>query len=237
MNSDASGIGTASETTDNPGQLTRTGQGGSVTEKPPLKKKGHLIVVTGPSGVGKGTVVTRLLKLVPEITKSVSVTTRELRPGEVDGVDYFFRTVQDFDEMIEQNLFVESAEFAGHLYVTPKEWVLKQLDAGLDVILEIEVHGAKQIKQRFPEAILIFLSPPSFEELKNRLRNRATEGVEARLLRLHKARQEMRERYLFHYEVVNDNIDEAVNNLAHIVYAERCRIREMGPSNEHDKNS
>lgn len=200
-------------------------------------RKGQLIVVTGPSGVGKGTVVAKLMQQVTQLTKSVSVTTRQMRPGETEGVDYFFRSVEEFDEMIEKHLFMESAEFAGNLYGTPRAWVLEQLESGQDVILEIEVQGAKQVKERFPEAVLIFLSPPSIDELKKRLKQRATETPRALTLRLFKARQEMREKYLFHYEVVNDNIDDAVNNLAHIVYAERCRIREIGPPNEHDENS
>ncbi|HEY9679718.1 MAG TPA: guanylate kinase [Drouetiella sp.] len=215
----------------------------------PVKRvpRGNLIVVTGPSGVGKGTVVQRLLKEVPNLAKSVSVTTRAKRPGETEGVDYFFRSYEDFAEMLENQQFLEWAEYSGNFYGTPSHWVLEQLrikkdskggdSAGTDVILEIEVDGAKQVFDRFPQAVLIFLSPPSFDELKTRLKLRATESPAKIVLRLHKARQEMRERGLFHYEVVNDNIDEAVNNLAHIVYAERCRIRDTkapGASNEHN---
>lgn len=199
---------------------------------------GNLIVITGPSGVGKGTLVSRLLGTVPDLTRSVSVTTRECRAGEKEGVHYFFRSHEQFADMIEQTHFLEWAEFAGNLYGTPRNWVIQQIQAGIDVVLEIEVQGAKQIRQCFPEAVLIFLSPPSHEELRNRLRNRATEPPEVMQLRLIKARQEMRQKHLFQYEVVNDNIDEAVNNLAHIVYAERCRIREhfqaTGPLHEHD---
>jgi len=191
----------------------------------PAQTASNLIVVTGPSGVGKGTVVSKLLQQVQNLTKSVSVTTRELRPSEVEGVDYFFRTADEFEAMIDSGLFMEWAEFAGNLYGTPSAWVVEQLASSRDVILEIEVQGAKQIKERFPQAVLIFLSPPSLAELKSRLKGRATETAVKLTLRLAKARQEMRERALFHYEVVNDNIDDAVNNLAHIVYAERCRIR------------
>jgi len=190
------------------------------------KRSGNLIVVTGPSGVGKGTLVSRLLVQMPKLTKSVSVTTRALRPNEVEGTDYFFRTGEEFTAMLDSGSFMEWAEFAGNLYGTPREWVLEQLNQGCDVILEIEVQGAKQIKECFPQAVLIFLSPPSMEELKQRLRNRATEKPAEFHLRLAKARLEMREKNVFYYEVVNDNIEDAVNNLAHIVYAERCRIRE-----------
>ncbi len=206
----------------------------------PIRRQGNLIVITGPSGVGKGTVVQLLLALVPKLTKSVSVTTREPRQSEAEGVDYFFRSASQFEEMIAQNKFMEWAEFGGNLYGTPKAWVTQEIRAGRDVILEIEVQGAKQIKEKFPEAVLIFLSPPSFEALKRRLKTRATETPMKMALRLTKARQELRERRLFHYEVINDDVDEAVSNLTHIVYAERCRIRdkeESGSNDEHNQNS
>lgn len=189
------------------------------------KRDGNLFVFTGPSGVGKGTIREQLLQKVPGLVRSVSVTTRERRPGEQEGVHYFFRSMEEFEHMRAQNELMESAEFAGSFYGTPKQWVGQQLAAGLDVLLEIEVQGAKQIMQRFPGAILIFVSPPSFEALRERLVRRNTETSEKIALRLTKAQQELREKYLFHYEVVNDNVDEAVMNLAHIVYAERCRIK------------
>lgn len=208
------------------------------TDSPIRKARGNLIVLTGPSGVGKGTVVQRLLKQIPKLTKSVSVTTRDMRPNEKNGVDYFFHTDREFKEMIKQNKFLEWAEFAGHLYGTPHTWVMQELSLGNDVILEIEVKGAKQIRDQFSAAILIFLSPPTFEELKSRLKGRATETAIKMALRLAKARQELREKGLFEYEVVNDNVDEAVANLAHIVYAERNRIRNLEGTrtDEYDKN-
>lgn len=186
---------------------------------------GNLLVFTGPSGVGKGTIVRRLLSDVPNIGKSISVTTRLQRPGEEDGVHYFYRSVADFEQMRSSNQLMEWAEFAGSYYGTPKDYVETQLAAGSDVLLEIEVQGAKQILQRCPYAVLIFVSPPSFEALRERLVRRGTESSEKIAMRLAKAQQEMKEKYLFHYEVVNDNIEEAVTNLTHIVYAERCRIR------------
>ena len=187
-------------------------------------RTGNLFVFTGPSGVGKGTIREQLLLQVPGLLRSVSVTTRQRRPGEQEGVSYFFRSREEFEEMRANNELMESAEFAGSYYGTPKAWVEQQLRAGLDVLLEIEVQGAKQIRQRFPSAVLIFVSPPSFEALRQRLVGRNTETSEKIALRLTKAQQELREKYLFHYEVVNDNIEEAVMNLTHIVYAERCRI-------------
>ncbi len=189
---------------------------------------GNLLVLTGPSGVGKGTVVERLLEQVPGISRSVSVTTRALRPGEEEGVDYFFRSVEEFQQMRQHNELLEWAEFAGAYYGTPRRWMESELKTGQDVLLVIEVQGAKQIRERYPSAVLIFLSPPSLDVLEQRLIGRATETPEKIALRLHKAGQEMAQKHLFHYEVINDNIAQAVNNVAHIIYAERCRIRNPG---------
>jgi guanylate kinase len=188
-----------------------------------LKKRmqGKLLVITGPSGVGKGTLVQKLMAEERDLKKSVSVTTRSARPHEVEGVDYFFRSTDQFMTMVKENQFMEWAEFAGNYYGTPSQWVLQELAAGFDVILEIEVQGAKQIHERHPQAILIFLSPPSFEALKERLEKRATEPPDKLAIRLAKAKQEMKEKSLFQYEVVNDNIEEAVNKLRDIVYSER----------------
>jgi guanylate kinase len=197
------------------------------------------VVITGPSGVGKGTAVQRLLSLIPGLSRSVSVTTRERRADEAEGVDYFFATKEEFEEMCRKELLMEWAEFAGALYGTPRAWVEKELKEGHDVVLEIEVQGAKQIRERFPSAVLVFLSPPSFEALESRLTGRATETPEKIALRLRKAKQELKQKHLFHYEVINDNLDEAVNNLVHIIYAERCRIhnpQSRSTSNEHNPN-
>jgi guanylate kinase len=187
-------------------------------------KKGNLIVITGPSGVGKGTVVEKLLAKVGKLKRSVSATTREQRPAEVDGIDYFFMQEAEFTKLIKEEHFLEWAEFAGSHYGTPAKWVEENLNEGNDVLLEIEVQGAKQIGERCPQAILVFLSPPSFEALEIRLKGRNTESPEKIALRLSKAKGELEQKHLFDYEVVNDNLTEAVNNLIHIVYAERCRI-------------
>lgn len=186
---------------------------------------GNLIVFTGPSGVGKGTVRKGLIEQATNLVISVSVTTREQRCGEQEGVDYFFRTFEQFHAMREANELMEWAEFAGSYYGTPRSWVKDQLARGIDVLLEIEVQGAKQIATAFPQAVLIFISPPSFTALQERLTNRGTESAEKVALRLRKAEQELKEKDLFHYEVVNDDVEEAVRNLVHIVYAERCRIK------------
>jgi guanylate kinase len=187
--------------------------------------QGNLIVVTGPSGVGKGTMTAALLCDVLGVSKSVSVTTRKRRDGEEESVDYFFRTVSQFEEMREKEEFLEWAEFTGNLYGTPASWVKEQLAKGTDVLLEIEVQGAKQIRKKVEEAILIFISPPSLDDLEKRLRQRATETDESIARRLAKARDELDERFLFDYEVINDNLTRAVLDLTNIVYAERLRIR------------
>ncbi|MBX9724133.1 MAG: guanylate kinase [Candidatus Obscuribacterales bacterium] len=188
-------------------------------------RQGNLIVLTGPSGVGKGTLTERMLKDIPQLVKSVSVTTRAKRPQEVDGKDYFFKSTEEFERMVHAYEFLEHAEFAGNYYGTPKSWVDNELKQGNDVLLEIEVQGAKQVRLKRPQSLLIFVSPPSFEALRQRLEGRATETEEKIKARLQKAQEELNEKHLFHYEVVNDDIDIAVNNLVHIVYAERRRIR------------
>ena len=196
----------------------------SEAEVPNTRIRGDLIVLTDPSGVGKGTLVERLLDRVDHLKRSVSVTTRPKRPGELEGEAYFFRTREEFNEMVENHQFMEWAEFAGHLYGTPRAWVNQELDDGEDVILEIEVQGAKQVHGLYPPAILVFISPPSFEELEERLRLRGTETEEKIQQRLAKAREELLERNIFQYEVVNDVVDSAVTKLVHIVYAERYRL-------------
>ena len=197
---------------------------GLEVDVPTSRIRGDLLVLTGPSGVGKGTLVQGLIERVDKIKRSVSVTTRPRRPGETDGVEYFFRSRAQFEEMLANHEFMEWAEFAGHLYGTPMAWVHQELDEGRDVILEIEVQGAKQVHSLYPPAVLIFISPPSFEELEERLRLRGTETEEKIQQRLAKAREELLEKNLFQYEVVNDVIDSAVTKLVHIVYAERYRV-------------
>lgn len=194
-------------------------------EPPRRANPGNLFVLTGPSGVGKNTIIDRVLAEAGGIVESVSVTTRKQRESELDGVDYFFTDRESFEKMKKQNHFIESAEFAGNYYGTPRNWVENRIMEGLDVVLVIEVQGAKQVKQQFPQSILIFLAPPSMDELEKRLRTRATEPEDVIAMRLDKAGQELKERDVFHYEVVNDDVDQAVNNVLSIVYAERCRIK------------
>jgi guanylate kinase len=184
---------------------------------------GLLFVFTGPSGVGKGTVLQPLLALVPNLKKSTSVTTRPKRAQEVEGIDYFFCSQAEFQTLKNSEKLLEWAEFAGNFYGTPRQWVEDELASGFDVILEIEVEGAKQIRQQCPDAVLIFLSPPSLTVLEERLHKRATETPDKLALRLNKAKEELQEKSLFQYEVVNDKIEDAVNNLLEIVYSERSK--------------
>lgn len=186
------------------------------------RTQGKLLVITGPSGVGKGTLVEKVMALVPNLKKSVSVTTRTLRAGELEGVDYFFKTPEQFQTMLEANEFMEWAKYAGNYYGTPRLWVENEVKSGVDVILELEVQGAKQIRESDPEAVLIFLAPPSFQVLEERLRGRATESPDKLALRLTRAKEELKEKSLFQYEVINDNLEDAVNKLVDIVYSERA---------------
>ncbi len=185
--------------------------------------QGNLFVVSGPSGVGKGTVIGLLLEKVVDIKKSVSATTRKPRQGEQNGIDYFFKSPAEFQEMIDRNELMEWAEYAGNLYGTPLKWVLNELKEGSDVILEIDIEGAKQIHSQYPLATLIFLSPPSWAVLEQRLKDRDTETAEKIAWRLNKAKEELMEKSIFQCEVVNDRVEDAVNNLERIVYAERAK--------------
>lgn len=189
-----------------------------------MAPKGKIFVLTGPSGVGKGTIVQGLLKNVENIYLSVSASTREKREGEKEGVNYFFKTKEEFEKMIKEDEFLEWAEFAGNYYGSPKFQINNYLSCGKDILLEIEVQGAKQIKLKCPDAILIFLAPPSFEALEERLIKRQTESLDKVKIRLKKAKEEMKEVSLFNYLVVNDKLDEAIENVTSIIKAERCRI-------------
>lgn len=185
----------------------------------------RIFVISGPSGVGKGTVVGKILEILKNVYLSVSATTRQKREGEKEGVNYFFKTKSEFQEMIDSDQFLEWAEFAGDFYGTPKFNVNNYLSCGKDVILEIEIQGAKQIKKKCPDSNLIFLAPPSFEALEERLIKRQTESIEKVKIRLKKAKEEMNEIKLFQYLVVNDDLQEAVDNVLGIIRAERCRIK------------
>src|SRR5690625_2122004 len=168
-------------------------------------EKGILFILSGPSGVGKGTVRARLFERTEGLKYSISMTTRKKRPGEKDGIDYFFKTKEEFKELIKQGNLLEYAEYVNNYYGTPKEYVEKTLAAGHDVFLEIEVQGAMQVQKNFPEGVFIFLFPPSLEELKNRILNRGTESNELVMNRMTKARKEIEMMNTYDYVVVNDD--------------------------------
>ena len=189
-----------------------------------FKERGLLIVLSGPSGVGKGTVCRALREEEDNnLQYSVSATTRKPREGEVEGVHYFFKSREEFERMIEQKELLEHAEFVGNYYGTPVEWVRETLESGQDVILEIEVQGAVQVKELLPEAVFLFLAPPSLQELRNRLIGRGTESEEVIKQRLLVAREEIELMDAYDYVVTNDEVDKAIDRIKAIVTAEHCK--------------
>ncbi|WP_027963136.1 guanylate kinase [Halalkalibacillus halophilus] len=186
-------------------------------------EKGILFILSGPSGVGKGTVRKTLFEQDPELQYSISVTTRNPREGEVNGVDYFFKSKEEVSTMIEQDEFIEYAEYVGNYYGTPKAYVQETLNQGKDVFLEIEVQGALQVKDNFPEGVFIFLFPPSLEELKNRIINRGTESEDLVRNRLLEAKKEIDMMDAYDYVVVNDQVQLAVDRIQAIVTSEHCK--------------
>ena len=192
-----------------------------------LKKminKGILYVVSGPSGAGKGTVCSTFTNKHPECGLSISATTRAPRPGEKDGVNYHFLTREEFRDTITKDGFLEYAVFCDNYYGTPKAPVMEMLKNGQDVILEIEVQGALQVRTHFPEAVFVFVIPPSMEELEARLRGRGTESDEVIKQRLARAKEEFKLVDKYNYIVLNDTVDNAVEQLEGIMLGERCRM-------------
>jgi len=183
------------------------------------ENKGKLIVITGPSGVGKGTLVKSLLQSHQELFISTSATTRSPRKGEKDGQDYYFLSVAKFQEMIETSDFLEWAEYAGNYYGTPKQPVIEQIEQGKTVILEIELLGARQVKTNFAMAELIFILPPSESELEKRLRDRGKDTEEAIVKRLAKAKEEMAAKGEFDYQIINDNLEVAIAHIEKIIFS------------------
>jgi len=178
---------------------------------------GKLIVLTGPSGVGKGTLMQKLLAQHPQLYYSVSATTRSPRTGEIDGKSYFFITPNSFQELVAQGEFLEWAEFAGNYYGTPRAAVLQQIQLGRSVILEIELAGARQIKASYPDALSIFILPPSFLELENRIRARGQDSDEAITRRLNRAKEEIKAASEFDIQIVNDDLPTTLNELETIL--------------------
>ena len=179
---------------------------------------GQLILLTGPSGVGKGTLLQALRRRYPDLPVSVSTTTRAPRPGEVEGEDYYFVSRQQFQALIEQGALLEWAEFAGNYYGTPKAPVLEKLAAGQRVILEIELQGARQVRQTFPEALQVFVLPPSLAELEHRIRQRGQDSEAAIARRLSRARVEIEAAPEFDIQIVNDHLDSALQQLEQVLF-------------------
>ena len=189
-----------------------------------MSEKGKLLVISGPSGAGKSTVVFKAIEGREDICFSTSVTTRSPRPGEVDGREYFFVDFERFREMVENDELLEHAEYVANRYGTPRAYVEQRMAEGLNVVLDIEVQGARQVRKKMPEAVLIFIAPPSIEELERRLRGRGTDteaAIEGRLIR---ARQEFQEADFYDYLIVNDDVEKAAAKLNAIIEAEHCRF-------------
>jgi len=188
-----------------------------------MPEKGLLIVVSGPSGTGKGTVLKELFSQHKGLFFSVSATTRDARPGEIEGVHYFFLTKEEFERQIVDNNMLEFAEYCQNYYGTPRSAIEEKRAAGFDVILDVEVKGAMHIKSEMKNAVLIFLMPPSIEELEKRLRSRGTECEEVITRRLEKARKEIKASPNYDYIVVNDNIKQAASQIESIITSEKLK--------------
>lgn len=186
-------------------------------------RKGLLVLISGPSGTGKGTVCDLLRKNHPEISYSISATTRQPRPGEQDGVNYYFYDKEKFQQMIEAGELLEWAEVYGNYYGTPKQKVLDRLEAGEDILLEIDTQGALNVMKTMPEGLYIFLLPPSLEELAARLKGRGTETEESLQRRLGAAVDEIKLAHNYRYVVVNDTVENAAETIANIIKAEHSR--------------
>lgn len=193
-----------------------------------VSDKGLLIVLSGPSGVGKGTVRKAIFDHPETNFKySISMTTRVRREGERDGIDYFFKTHEEFEKLIEQDKFIEYAEYVGNYYGTPVDYVKETIADGHDVFLEIEVEGAKQVREKFPDALFIFLAPPNLAQLEERLIGRGTDSQEVISYRIREAKRELRLMNLYDYVVINDDVDTARQKVQCIVEAshlERSRV-------------
>ena len=188
-----------------------------------MDNQGVLAVISGFSGAGKGTLMRALLERYDNYALSISATTRAPREGEVDGREYFFKTREEFEQMIEHDELVEYAQYVGNYYGTPKEYVFSNLKAGKDVLLEIEIQGAMKIKEKIPEALLVFVTPPTVQELERRLTGRGTETAQVIADRLARAGEEAKGMGQYDYILVNDTVEECVDHLHQIIVSEHSR--------------
>ncbi len=189
-----------------------------------MNQKGILVVVSGFSGAGKGTLMKALFDKYHNYALSISATTRAPREGEVDGREYFFVTREQFEGMIGDNQLIEYAQYVNNYYGTPREYVFRQMEEGRDVILEIEIQGALKVKERFPETLLLFVLPPSAEELRRRLIGRGTETMEVIEARLHRASQEAEGMDSYDYILVNDDLDVCVEEMHNLIQAQHSKV-------------
>ncbi len=201
------------------------------------KNKGNLIIISGPSGVGKDTVVSEYIKTHQNCWYSVSTTSRPVRKGDVPGKSYNFVTKEEFEELISKNYFLEYAKYVGNYYGTPKKPIIDHLNKGFDVFLVIEIQGAMKIKDLMPEAVFIFLLPPNLKTLHNRLEKRGSENKEKVLARFREAYREISEVTKYNYAIVNDELEETIKKMEAILISEKCRcdrIEEVSISDEED---
>ncbi len=189
-------------------------------------RKGRTFIISGPSGVGKSTVLSALLKKRPNVYFSVSATTRDPRPGELDGIHYHFMDVESFRKWIAMDQFLEYAEYVGNFYGTPKRFVDEAMNQGKDVILDIEVQGAIQVTSKRPDTVRIFIAPPSWAELERRLTERGTDSLEKIHKRLLRAKVEFQTAHTYDYFVINDTVENAVKELDAVMTAEHCKPKE-----------
>ena len=189
-------------------------------------KKGKTFIISGPSGVGKSTVLSALLEKRPNVYFSVSATTRDPRPGELDGIHYHFMDVDSFRKWIAMDQFLEYAEYVGNFYGTPKRFVDEAMDQGKDVILDIEVQGAIQVTSKRPDTVRIFIAPPSWAELERRLTERGTDSKDKIQKRLLRAKVEFQTAHTYDYFVINDTVENAFKELDAIMTAEHCKPKE-----------
>ena len=191
------------------------------------KKKGLIVAISAPSGAGKTTLCKRLLQSSPSFIFSVSFTTRHPRKNEIEGVDYYFVSREEFQKMVDARKFVEWAEVHGQLYGTSANLLNKAIEAEKDVVLEVDVEGGTQIKKNYPQAVLVFLLPPSWQELEKRLRSRRTEDYERVKERIKQAKKEIDYAPYYDYLIINDDINRALDDLTAIIRAERCRMNRV----------
>ena len=189
-----------------------------------MTKKGKLIILSGPSGTGKSTVVFKAMEGRQDLCFSTSVTTRSPRSGEVDGREYFFIDQARFDEMVENDELLEHACYVSNSYGTPRSFVEAKLQNGMNVILDIEIQGARQVKKKMPDAVAIFMMPPSLAELRRRLEGRGTESKETIEARIARAREEIREADFYDYLILHQNVETAANEFCALISAEQCRF-------------